>query len=113
MGLMAENAKHYLIIVVEFDRQQLNDNLPYTAIPDVVGQALDSLTPALDTETIYLLDEEQKNRVVPVVNRNALPYQEMLCAEGTPDTRPPAAVIHIHDRRQRPQSPDGGPHSRQ
>lgn len=109
MGLMAENSKHYLIIVVEFDRQQLNDSLPYTAVPDVVGQALDSLTPALDTKTIYLLNEEQKNRVVPVVNRNALPYQEMLRAEETPDTRPAAAVIHIHDRRQRSQSPHRGP----
>jgi hypothetical protein len=109
MGLMAENTKHYLIIVVEFNRQQLNDNLRYTEVPDAVGQALDSLTPALDTKTIYLLNEEQKNRVVPLVNRNALPYPEMLRAAEPPDTRPSAAVIHIHDRRQSTQSPAGGP----
>lgn len=117
VGLMAEKTKQYLLVVVEFDASRLTDTLPYAAIPDEIGAALDDLTHvgALDTKTVYLLSEEQKDRLTTVINHNSLPYPVMLAAasqEPTPASvaeTMTAVVVNLHDRRRRAESSGGNP----
>ena len=105
------NKKRYLITIAEFNEDKLGKDLPFSAVPDAVGQAIDQLTQqgALDVQMVFLLDETQKERIELVLQHNSLLYPELITASERSGPPSNAAVLYLHDRRQRPKNPGDDP----
>jgi hypothetical protein len=112
VGLMADNdTKKYVITIAELDESKLGDGLKFSEVPDAIGMSIDGLRPSgvLDVTMVFLLTEQQKERVALVLQHNSLHYPELIRASAEKDGDVNGVVLYLYDRRRRSENPDGGP----
>ena len=96
-------AEKYIIAIIKLDDTLLSaDKLHLPTMADTLNTLTENVAPcgSLDLLGVYLVDEAQSAVVLDTLDHHSLPFP----TDSLPQRV--AEVVHLHDRRPRPQSSD-------